>query len=188
MSLPPKGCSLDPIPTSLLKKCLPSLLPVLVKIINLSLELGQMPPSMKNALVTPLLKKTNLDREVLSNYRPVSNLTYLSKLIERIVASRLKEHMSTNELFDPNQSGYRQGHSTETVLLKVVDNILTWMDEGHEVFLVLLDMSAAFDTVDHAILLARLHERIGLSAQALNWFASYLQRRQVSVSVNGSVS
>ena len=188
MSLPSKSCTLDPIPTWLLKRCLVPLLPVLVSIVNKSLELGHVPPVFKSAIVKPLLKKPSLDKDVLSNYRPVSNLSYLSKLIERIVASRLKAHMSEHGLFDADQSGYRQFHSTETVLLKVTDDILTALDDGKETLLVLLDLSAAFDTVDHDILMDRLHSCIGLRCQALQWFSSYIHGRSFAVFLNGTSS
>ena len=188
LSLPSKSCALDPIPTTLLKQCLGSLLPVLVSVINKSLLHGHVPTSLKFALVKPLLKKPTLDKDELGNYRPVSNLTYISKLVERIVAVRLRGHMLSNQLLDPNQSAYRQGHSTETVLLKVTNDILTSLDTGHEVLLVLLDLSAAFDTVDHTLLLDRLQTRIGLGASALTWFKSYLQDRHLSVSIAGSSS
>src|SRR6218665_3544777 len=88
-SLPNKQCELDPIPTSLLKDCASVLLPVITKIINLSLSTGNFPLAFKHSLVTPLLKKANLDKENLSNYRPISNLSFLSKLTERIVLARL---------------------------------------------------------------------------------------------------
>jgi hypothetical protein len=135
LSLPARSCTLDPIPTGLLnlKRCLSPLLPILVRIINISLELAHVPSSLKFAVIRPLLKKPSLERNVLSNYRPVLNLTYLSKLIERIVASRLKAHMSTHCLFDENQSGYRQCHCTETVLLRLANDILMSLNDGKEV-------------------------------------------------------
>ncbi|MCG8430354.1 MAG: reverse transcriptase family protein, partial [Candidatus Omnitrophica bacterium] len=188
LSLPPKSCALDPIPTSLLKRCIDTLAPVLVTIINKSLEQGHFPASLKYALVKPLLKKPSLDCNVMANYRPVSNLSYLSKLVERVIAMRLQEHMTVNHLYDVNQSAYRRGHSTETVLLKVTDSILSSLDQGEEVLLVLLDLSAAFDTVDHSMLLDRLHNRIGLSDAALKWFKSYLENRSLSVSIQDSLS
>ena len=188
MAAPAKSCSLDPIPTWLLRKCLNVLLPVLVRIINKSLQLGEVPASMKYALITPLLKKPSLDQNEMSNYRPISNLTFLSKLLERVVALRLKQHMASEALYEPHQSAYREHHSTETVLVKVVNDILCALDSKQEAVLVMLDLSAAFDTVDHTLLLSRLQNRIGLSGSALEWFTSYLSDRMVSVCVNGCSS
>ena len=188
LSLPSKSCNIDPIPTWLLKKCLDVLLPVITRIINKSLECGEVPSSLKFAMVKPLLKKLSLDKDVLGNYRPVSNLAYLSKLIERVVAMRLNDHMSFHGMFDPNQSAYRKGHSTETFLLKVCDDMLRAMDEGKEGILILLDLSSAFDTVDHDILIERLETRIGLSGTVLQWFTSYLSGRKQCILVQGSES
>ena len=114
--------------------------------------------------------------------------SFLSKLIERIVAARLRVHMSQHCLNDPHRSGYRPNHSTETVLLEISDQILTSLDKSEEVLLVLLDLSAAFDTVDHHILLDRLQECVGLQGQALKWFSSYLKDRFFSVCVDGNTS
>jgi hypothetical protein len=92
---------------------------------------------MKQVLVTPLIKKPTLDKEVLSNYRPVSNLSYLSKLTEKAVAKQLTDHMTENDLHVPVQSAYRPKHSTETALLKVLNDILVSVDKGNGVILVL---------------------------------------------------
>ena len=100
----------------------------------------------------PILKKASLDREVLKNFRPVSNLSFLSKVIEKVIASRLADHMAANDLMDPMQSAYRKGHSTETALLRVHNDIIGAVDKGNGVILVFLDLSAAFDTVDLRIL------------------------------------
>src|SRR5688572_10605968 len=93
-SLPNKQCELDPISTSLLKDCASVLVPVITKIINLSLSTGNFPMVFKHSLVSPLLKKANVNKENLSNYRPISNLSFLSKLTERIVLTRLNDYLS----------------------------------------------------------------------------------------------
>lgn len=115
----------------------------------------------------------------------MSNLAFLSKVIEKVVASRLLDHMEANNLLDPMQSAYRKGHSTETALLRVHDDIVSAVDKGHGVCLVLLDLSAAFDTVDHTILLTFLEEHMGLTGPALGLFRSYLSGRSQSVSIDG---
>ena len=107
---------------------------------------------MKRAIVTPLLKKPILDRQLFKNYRPVSNLSFPTKVLEKIVASRLKSYMESSNMCDPFQSAYRGGHSTETALMKVHNDIIHAIDDRGVLVFVLLDFSAAFDTVDHAIL------------------------------------
>ena len=133
------SCSLDPIPTNLLHSVLPSLAPVITEIVNASLSSGIFPNDLKSAIVQPLIKKPSLDREIFKNFRPVSNLSFLSKVIEKVVASRLLDHMTENNLMDPMQSAYRKGHSSETALLRVHDDIVSAVDRGHGVCLILLD-------------------------------------------------
>jgi len=182
------SCSLDPIPTSLLRNVLPSLAPAITEIVNSVLVSGEFPNDLKSAIVQPLLKKSSLDSEILKNFRPVSNLSFLSKVIEKVIASRLLDHMTQNNLMDPMQSAYRKGHSTETALLRVHNDIVCAVDKGHGVCLILLDLSAAFDTVDHTILLTFLEEHIGLEGPPLNVFKSYLTHRTQCVSIKGVFS
>ena len=134
------------MPTSLVIGCTEVLLPVLTKIINSSLESGMFADDWKCALVNPLLKKPGLDL-VPRNYRPVSNLQYVSKLTERAVFNQVHDHMVANGVYPVFQSAFRQGHSTETALLRVMNDILLAMNSQHVTLLVLLDLSAAFDTV-----------------------------------------
>ena len=179
-------CDLDPIPTKLLKlKCLEAVLPTLTSIINDSLQNGQFPSEFKVANVCPILKKPSLDRNEFKNYRPVSNLPFVSKIIEKIVAKELNEHMAQNELMEKFQSAYRKGHSTETALLRVQSDILKAIDEGNAAYLVLLDLSAAFDTIDHQILLTLMKDHLGIGGKVLDWFHSYLHNRKQSVVING---
>ena len=125
-----------------------------------------MPDVLKHAVIKPLLKKLGLEL-INKNYRPVSNLSFISKLIEEAVMQQFSKHMKLNNLNDDKQSAYKQFHSTETLLLKVQNDILMKMDEGEVVILVLLDLSAAFDTIDHKILLERLKKRYGVEGDAL---------------------
>jgi hypothetical protein len=120
---------------------------------NQSLSDGIMPDCMKIATVTPLLKKHNLDPTDLSNYRPVSNLSFLSKILEKIVRKQLMSYLESNMLLPKNQSAYRANHSTETALLRVYLDLVATCDAGKISLLALLDLSATFDTADHAILL-----------------------------------
>ena len=184
---PTKSCLLDPVPTNIMKDCLDELLPILTTMINLSLESGFFPVIWKDSVVTPLLKKPGLDL-VFKNFRPISNLSFVSKLAERVVADQIQPYLSENDLFPTLQSAYRQYHSTETALLKVKNDILMNMEDKHVTLLVFLDLSAAFDTVDHRILLDRLQFDFGISGSALNWFESYLSYRTQCISIDGVLS
>lgn len=152
-----KTCPLDPMPSRLVSKC-DALFPVITSIVNKSLEAGHFPESWKEALVCPLLKKPGLDI-IFKNFRPVSNLTFLSKLTEKAFFHQIHEHMVDMGLYPIAQSAYRENHSTETALLKVKNDILLNMNKQHVTLLVLLDLSAAFDTVHHDILLTALNKR-----------------------------
>ena len=164
------------MPTSVVLEVLDVLLPVITNMINLSFESGEFASDWKEALLKPLLKKCGLDI-AFHNFRPVSNLPYVSKLSEKAAANQLIDHMSTNDLHMPLQSAYKQNHSTESALLKVKNDILLNMEAQKVTLLVLLDLSAAFDTVRHDTLLNRLKSRFGVDGKALEWFASYLADR-----------
>jgi hypothetical protein len=190
MASPTKSCRLDPIPTWLLKDpdVLQSLLPVVCASINASLDSGVVPLCVKNGIITPLLKKPGLDCDELINYRPVSNLPFLGKVMEKVVASQIIQHMDTHGLNNTYQSAYRAGHSTETALLKIKNDVDLALDQGDGVLMALLDLSAAFDTVDHAILLERLESRIGITGAALHWIKSYLSGRTQTVGIGNDLS
>ena len=188
LSSPQKSCVLDPMPTTLLCQCLDPLLDIITEIINLSLKSGIVPTHFKKAVVCPLLKKQNLDSEELKNYRPVSNLPFISKILEKIVLAQLKEYLKINNLIEPYQSAYRENHSTETALLRIVNDLLMSVDEGNVAILTLLDLSAAFDTIDHSILLTRLSTNFGIRGNVLSWFKSYLSERSQSVIIQGVLS
>ncbi len=113
------------------------------------------------------------------------SLKFLSKVIEKIAAGQLLEHLANNNLEEPFQSAYKRYHSAETALLKVQNDILVAIDNRKCVVLLLLDMSAAFDTVDHELLLQRMFKRFGIDGQVLKWFQSYLQNRTQSVVIDG---
>ena len=146
---------------------------------------GVFPDQFKNCSVHPLLKKSNLDKENLSNYRPISHLSYLSKLTERLVKNRLADHLNENNLMNSFQSAYTKFNSTETTLLAVHDHVIRAMSQQQVTGLCLLDLSAAFDTIDHTILLHRLKSWFGFTDTVLSWIQSYLSSRSFTVDING---
>jgi len=176
--LPNKSSPLDALPTSLLKNCTKAFAPIIAHLAQLSFREGVFPSAYKTAHVSPLLKKSGLNRSDPANYRPISNLNTVSKVIERLVLARLKPQLFTSDNFSRFQSAYRQGHSTETALLCALESVYSAIDKKKLAVLVGLDISAAFDTVNHAILLERLHSVFGVTGTALNWLSSYLSDRQ----------
>ncbi|KAM9502200.1 uncharacterized protein ACWYII_000077 [Salvelinus alpinus] len=176
----PTTCPLDPIPSSLLQTISGDLLPYLTSLINSSLTAGYVPSVFKRARVAPLLKKPTLDPSDVNNYRPVSLLSFLSKTLERAVLGQLSRYLSQNDLLDPNQSGFKTSHSTETALLCITEALRTAKANSLSSALILLDLSAAFDTVNHQILLSTLSE-LGISGAAHAWIASYLTGRSYQV-------
>jgi hypothetical protein len=148
--------------------------------INMSLEKGIVPENWKLALVDHRLKKLGMDL-VFENFRPVNNLHFLAKVAEKVVMSQLVNHCNENAPLPVCQSAYRQFHSTETALLKVQNDILINMDNEEVTLLVMLDMSAAFDTIDHNILIDILKNNFGVVDSALQWFRSYLANRKQQV-------
>ena len=176
-----KSCGLDPILTYLLKQCFEPLLPLITAIINKSLADSRVPACFKEANVRPLVKKPGLDKERLKNYRPASNLPFLSKVLEKIVAKQIELHFSTHGLFDELQSA-----STETAFLSVHHDITEALDNKCKVALVLLDLSTAFDVIDHDILYKHLEYSYGLSDCVLAWMKSYLRERTQRVVIDKS--
>ena len=171
-----KSCVLDPLPSSIIKQCIDLLLPTIANIINLSLRDGCMPTCLKSAVLSPLLKKPDADFSQFKNFRPISNLKGLSKIIEKSFALQLTNYLMNNNLLENFQSAYKV-HSTEAFMVKVQDDILHAIDINEAVVLLMLDLSAAFDTVSHEILLDRLSQCYGITGSVLKWFASYLSSR-----------
>jgi len=144
-----------------------------VPAVQLSLEHGSVQSIFKFAYITPLPKKADLDPADVKSYRPISNVSVVSKLLERLVSSQLVKYLKDNDLLPDLQSAYRAMHSTETAVLKVLADILLALDSGDLAMLTLLDLSVAFDSVDHDTLLKRLQKSYGLGGQELNCFASH---------------
>ena len=180
-----KSSELDPIPGHLLKECIDTVLPTITKVVNQSLATASFPHQLKEAMIKPLIKKSNLDTDEFKNFRPISNPRFLSKIVEKVVAVQLIEYLEVNGLNERFQSAYKKFHSTETALLRVHNDINIAIDSQNSVILLLLDFSAAFDTVDHTILLKRLSSRFNINGKALEWFQSYLSDRTQFVRVDG---
>ena len=180
----PKSCELDPIPSKLLIECLDSILPSLTDLFISSLASGIFPQCFKSALVTPILKKRCHDHNDLNNYRPVSNLCFIAKILEKLVLSQVSSYLNSHNLYNTCQSAYRPGHSTETALQKVVNDLFISLNKGNISVLDLLDFSSAFDTIDHPILVHRLHSDFGFTDTVLKWFSSYLTDRTHNVSLS----
>ena len=182
-----KCSSADILPQQVLYEYLDLFLPIWTDLVNASLKEGSM-EGLKSAYLRPIYKATGLDPNLHNSYRPVSNLPFLSKLIERVVSKQLQAHMEENGLNIDNQSGYKKGHSTETLLIKITNDLLIASDKDTASVLLLLDLSAAFDTVDVDKLLDILFMEIGIRGLALKWFKSFLKCRKQRVKIGNSLS
>jgi hypothetical protein len=138
----------------------------------------------KSAIVRPVLKKPGLDKDVMKNYWPVSNLPIVSKVLEKVVENRLENHLTSNHLYERGQTAYRACHSTEIALLRVHHDISVALDNNCCAALLTLDLSAAFDVIDHNILQKRLEYSFGISGTVLSWLNSYLRNRTHRVAID----
>ena len=169
------SCGHDELSSILLKKIANSIKPILALVINQSLCTGIFPTKLKIAKVIPLFKNKG-DCHLFDNYRPISLLPTISKIFERVVHKQLYEYFVDNSLFYKSQYGYRKGHSTELAALELADRLSQHLDKGDIPIAIFLDLSKAFDTLDHKILLSKLNY-YGIKGTALKWFESYLSNR-----------
>ncbi len=172
----------------LFREVLDTISPTLLAIINSYLINGVFPESFKHAIVQPILKCPHLDPTVYNNYRPISKLSFISKVLEKVALSQFTSYLDTCNILDQFQSCFRALHSTELALLKVTNYILLSIDSGSSGILILLDLSAAFDTVDHDILLKQLECVVEVQCLALELFTSYLKGRTFSVNIGSFTS
>ncbi len=175
----------DELPMQVIKKVATVLCPILTHVFNISISTGVFPEKMKLARVTPIYKSGPSSKPV--NYRPISVLISLSKLLERALYNRLMDFITENNILSPSQYGFRPKRSTETALLSFTNHVLNAFDNNSYLLCIFLDLSKAFDTVNHSILLTKLHH-YGVKGVAHTWFASYLSGRHQHVRVNGQTS
>ena len=180
-------CSLDPINVTKMGQSYEGAATYIMTIINCCFSEAHFVISEKRALIRPGLKRTGLDKEVLSNYRPVSNLSLLSKYIERAMLEQLVPFLEQVEAISKYQSAYRKFHSTETALCKIHDDLVQSVCLGKVSVLIFLDLSAAFDTVDHQILLNDFNNYC-IEGAAFRLLESYLLNRTQSVVIGESIS
>jgi len=166
--LPDKSSTADPLPTFVLKQIIDLIAPFVTELFRCSLATGRFPSQFKDASITPIVKKVGLDPSDASSYRPISNLAVLSKLLERLIASQLMDYLTSADLLPSLQTAFTR------VIVRVLSDILQAINHGDFAALVLLDLSAAFNTVDHKILIQRLQSTYSIHGSVLQWFRSYL--------------
>ena len=182
-----KSCEIDPIPTKILKRILPSVIGLVTSIVNNSITTGIFAHSWKTAIVRPILKKAGLALQ-LSNFRQVSNLSFLSHVVECAVLEQFNKHCKDQDLIPDYQSAYRVNYSCKTVLVTIVNDIQWAMENQRVTTLMAVDLGATFDTMNHNILISVLRERFGITETALSWFESYLHPLYCKVNVGTTYS
>ena len=187
-SIPAKSSPTDVVATSVMKACADIFSVIITSLANKCIDQGVFPSNFKHAQITPIIKKAGLNPDDPANYRPISNLNSISKILERLILNRLLPHIANSQNFHEFQSAYRRFHSTETALCKITDDIYSQLDNGSVCALIALDMSAAFDTIDHQILSQRLNNTFGIRDKALDLISSYLSDRTSTVKIANSSS
>ena len=188
ISVKKKISSLDPVPIFLITEFMDLLYPIIQHIINDSISSGSFPDLLKIACISPILKSYLLDPELFQSFRPISSLPFLSKPVEGNIHNQLNTYLEQNNYYSKYQSAYRRNHSCETSLFKLIDDIQQHQSQGNNTILILLDQSAAFDTIDHKILLNKLQHKFKITGNALKLLKSYLEDRYFSVKVKNSLS
>ena len=163
-----KSCELDPLPIDIFKKAVENekFLQVITKIVNLSLNSGQFANTWKTAIIRPLLEKLGLET-IQSSYRPISNLSFGSKLTGKCFLDQFLDHCEHQKLLPDYQSAYRENYNTEMAIIKVCDDLLWAMEQQLVSFFIAIDLSAAFDTVDHNVILSVLENNYRVGGKAL---------------------
>jgi len=184
----PKYCQLDPAPTWLVKRASDVLAPVIAHMCNMSFAQSKMPDRSKRAIVSPLLKKRTLDSNDPASYRPISNLSFVSNVVEKVVDARFAAHAARHSLLPTLQSAYRPNYSTETIVICILNDMIIAIDQGHIGALMLLDLLPHSIPVDHQILVHILRRRFGIAGGALDWMVNFLTDRSQVVRVDSCES
>ena len=180
-----KAAGIDNISGRFLKDGVNILAIPVTQICNLSIKLSHFPHDCKLAKLKPLYKKGSKTDP--KNYRPISLLPIVSKIIEKIIHDQTMEYLTDNKILYRYQSGFRKNHSTDTCLSYLTDKILTGFDSGLLTGMILIDLQKAFDTINHDILLKKM-SLAGFSCQSITWFESYLSNRRFQVSIKNKYS
>jgi hypothetical protein len=180
-----KSPGIDDIGSFLIKSIYPKIADVLLYIVNFSFESGVFPERMKEAVVIPIHKKGS--KMYLNNYRPISLLMIFSKILEKIMKRKLLNFLNKTDFFSKNQFGFREKMNTESALLKFITEVSEGLNSQKRVSGLFLDITKAFDTVDHIILLRKLYNT-GIRGVVYKWFRSYLLGRKQCVRINGVYS
>ena len=180
-----KAYGLDQISPRFLREARTELAPILVVLFNLSLKASRFPKIWKRSTVIPLHKKDS--KNEINNYRPVSLISIVAKVFEKVIFKHFYNHLHDNFLLSPNQSGFLPGRSSVTQLIEICDVMCKALDKGKEIRIIFLDISKAFDKVWHEGIIQKLRA-FGISGRLLDWFADYLRDRKQRVAVNGSLS
>ena len=187
MEWKPTTCGSDPIPSTVVKHHLNILLPIITRLINWSLKTGSFHKIWKKSIITPFKKKVGQDTEYTS-YRPVINLPFLSKIMEKAMIQQLNTYLETHCPLPNTVCAYRKNLSTEYAILKLLDTIYKNMDKQCVTLVLAIDLSATFDTVNHSLLLKVLNKTYNIKGTAFRWFTSYLSDCSVCVQINNRVS
>ena len=180
-----KGCSLDQVPVFIIKQVIKPFSAIISQLFNESIITGVFPSILRSARIVPIFKKGNC--ESVQNYRPISILSFTSKLFEKLMYKRLISFLSMNEVLVDNQFGFRKGFSTSDAIVQFLDSIYNDLNSNCSSIAVFLDFTKAFETVNHGILLRKLNH-YGVRGVANAWFKSYLYNRSQYVSLNGVTS
>ena len=175
----------DEIPLRIFKMCPDHVLDFLTNLINKVLKGGKMPTALKRSLIIPVHKRGS--KLEVNNYRPISLLSYIDKLIEKAMCTRLYDYLNQSEAINPNQFGFRENHSTELALLSVMERVYEAIETKKNLLFLTIDLRKAFEVIRHDILLAKL-ENLGIRGTILDWFESYLSNRKHQTKVNDTLS
>ena len=182
-AMPLKSCELDYMGKDKIKEVLHTCIPSITKIVNLSLEKGGFQQPMENCHCKTSYQSKKKKSTAYTNYRPVSNLSFISKVVERCRLQQLTQHCNNHNLQPDFQSAYRKHHGCKTSLLKLTNDILWGMENQQVTSMIILDLSTTFDTVDHEHLLKVLNHRFRVTDRALEWYKNYLIPRRFKVSI-----